>query len=113
DQSNLGDSRISIRGNGIRSPWGLRKTKVYINDIPLTETDGTTRIEALDVSDLGRVEIIRGPASSVYGGNSTGGVINFELQRADYGTKTWEADGLVGSYGLHRIGTKLKSGSDK
>ncbi len=113
DQSNLGDSRISIRGNGIRSPWGLRKTKVYINDIPLTETDGTTRIEALDVSDLGRVEIIRGPASSVYGGNSTGGVINFELQRADYGTRTWEADGLVGSYGLRRIGTKVKTGSDK
>src|SRR5699024_9200273 len=68
DQSSLSDSRVSIRGNGIRSPWGIRDIKVYVNGIPLTETDGTTRLEALDVADLHSAEIIKGPASSIYGG---------------------------------------------
>src|SRR5690606_15003272 len=78
DQSTLSESRISIRGNGVRSPWGIRNIKIYINDIPLTEADGTSRIEALDVNYLGRAEIIKGPASSIYGAG-TGGVINFQL----------------------------------
>lgn len=112
DQSTLSDSRISIRGNGVRSPWGSRAVKVYINDIPVTETDGTTRIEALDVNNIGRVEIIKGPASSMYGAG-TAGVINFQLQRAPYGERSLEVSGLTGSYGLNRTATAYRSGGDK
>ncbi|PPL03519.1 TonB-dependent receptor [Parapedobacter indicus] len=112
DQSTLSDSRISIRGNGVRSPWGSRAIKVYINDIPVTETDGTTRIEALDVNNIGRVEVIKGPASSIYGAG-TAGVINFQLQRAPYGERSLEVSGLTGSYGLNRTATTFRSGGDK
>lgn len=102
DQSTLSDSRISIRGNGVRSPWGIRDIKIYIDDIPLTEADGTSRIEGLDIHDLGRAEIIRGPASSIYGGG-VGGVINFYLDKSPYGENSIELNGLVGSNGLARM----------
>lgn len=112
DQSNLGDSRISIRGNGVRSPWGMRNIKVYINGIPVTETDGTTRIEALDVPSLGEAEVIKGPASSIYGAG-TGGVIKFQLERSPFQEQSIEASGLVGSYGLHREQITYRGGGDK
>src|SRR5690606_32806020 len=83
DQSTLSEARISIRGNGVRSAFGIRNLKIYVNEIPVTEADGTTRIEALDVNSIGRAEIIKGPASSIYGAG-TGGVINFGLQRSPY-----------------------------
>src|SRR5690606_37760079 len=83
EQSTLSEARISIRGNGVRSAFGIRNIKVYLNDIPITEADGTTRIEAIDVHSIGRAEIIKGPASSIYGAG-TGGVIHFQLQRAPY-----------------------------
>ncbi|HRO45552.1 TonB-dependent receptor [Agriterribacter sp.] len=112
DQSTLSESRISIRGNGVRSPWGIRNIKIYVNDIPVTEADGTSRIEALDVNDIGKAEIIKGPASSIYGGG-TGGVINFQLQRSPYQEQSFEISSLAGSYGLRRLATTYRYGGDK
>lgn len=112
DQSTLSEARISIRGNGVRAAYGIRSVKVYVNEIPVTEADGTTRIEALDVNSIGRAEVIKGPASSIYGAG-TAGVINFQLQRAPYQEQSLEASGLVGSYGLHRMATTYRSGGDK
>lgn len=112
DQSTLSEAKISIRGNGVRSSYGLRSVKVYLNDIPLTEADGTTRIEALDVNSIGRIEVIKGPASSIYGAG-TAGVINFQLQRSPYHEQSFEASALAGSYGLHRLAGTYRSGGDK
>lgn len=112
DQSTLSEARISIRGNGVRSSYGIRSIKIYLNDIPVTEADGTTRIEALDVNSIGRIEVIKGPASSIYGAG-TGGVINFQLQRSPYQEQSLEASGLTGSYGLRRLAATYRSGGDK
>jgi iron complex outermembrane receptor protein len=112
DQSTLSEARISIRGNGVRSTFGIRNLKIYLNEIPITEADGTTRIEALDINSIGRAEIIKGPASSIYGAG-TGGVINFSLQRAPYQEQSIEAAGLTGAYGLNRLATTYRSGGDK
>lgn len=111
DQSTLSESRISIRGNGVRAPWGIRNIKIYVNDIPVTEADGTSRIEALDVNDIGQVEIIKGPASSIYGAGA-GGVMNFRLQRSPYSEHSLEASALAGSYGLSRLATTYRHGGD-
>lgn len=112
DQSHLSESRVSIRGSGIRAPWGIRNVKIYLNDIPITEADGTSRLEAIDVHDLGSVEIIKGPASSLYGGG-TGGVIRFQLQRASYLENSLSLSSLVGSYGLKRWAATYRHGGDK
>jgi iron complex outermembrane receptor protein len=112
DQSTLSEARIAIRGNGVRASYGIRSIKVYLNDIPITEADGTTRIEALDVNSVGRAEVIKGPASSIYGAG-TGGVINFQLQRSPYQEESLEGTALVGSYGLHRLASTYRSAGDK
>jgi len=112
DQSTLSEARISIRGNGVRSSYGIRNIKIYVNDIPITEADGTTRIEAIDVNSIGRAEIIKGPASSIYGAG-TGGVINLKLQRSPYQEQSLEATGLIGAYGLHRLATTYRNGGDR
>jgi len=112
DQSTLSEARISIRGNGVRASYGIRNIKVYVNEIPVTEADGTTRIEAIDINSIGRAEIIKGPASSIYGAG-TGGVINFKLQRSPYQEQSLEVSGLAGAYGLHRLATTYRNGGDK
>ncbi|WP_110828012.1 TonB-dependent receptor domain-containing protein [Pedobacter nutrimenti] len=112
DQSTLSEARISIRGNGVRASYGIRNVKIYLNEIPVTEADGTTRIEALDVNSIGRAEVIKGPASSIYGAG-TAGVINFQLQRSPYQEQSLEASGLIGANGLHRLATTYRSGGDK
>jgi len=78
----------------------------------VTEADGTTRIEALNVNSIGRAEVIKGPVSSIYGAG-TGGVINFQLQRSPYQEQSLEASGIAGANGLHRIATTYRSGGDK
>lgn len=111
EQSTLSEARISIRGNGVRASYGMRNIKVYVNEIPVTEADGTTRIEALDVNSIGRAEVIKGPVSSLYGAG-TGGVINFELQRSPYQEQSLELAGLAGANGLARVASTYRNGGE-
>ena len=112
DQSNLSETRISIRGVGVRSAFGNRNLKFYINDIPITEADGFTRIEGIDIATLGKAEVIKGPASSIYG-FGTGGVINFQTQKASYNENSLEGETMVGSYGFRRVSSTYRYGTDK
>ena len=68
------DPRISIRGFGSRSAFGVRGVRVLWNGIPLTVADGQTPVDYIDMEFVDRVEIIRGSASALFG-NSSGGVI--------------------------------------
>ena len=69
------DVRISIRGSGVRSTFGVRSVRILIDGIPLTEVDGQTRLEPIDLDAVARVEVLRGPNSTLYG-NASAGVIN-------------------------------------
>lgn len=71
------DVRISIRGFGSRSNTGIRGVRILMDEIPESEPDGQTRIEAIDFNSLGSIEIVKGNASSLYT-NAPGGVINFK-----------------------------------
>ncbi len=112
DQSNLSNARISIRGNGVRSSFGIRNLKVYVNEIPITEADGFTRIEGLDINTIGRVEVIKGPASSIFGAG-TGGVLNFQIERAPYGENSLELSSTAGDFGLRRYASTYRMGTDQ
>lgn len=74
----LGD-RLSVRGFGARASFGVRGVQVLIDGIPATLADGQTDLSRLDLAAVDRVEVLRGPASSVYG-NAAGGVVRFRTR---------------------------------
>jgi iron complex outermembrane recepter protein len=69
------DPRVSIRGFGARSAFGVRGVRVLQDGVPVTLPDGQTPVDVLDMQDADRVEVVRGSASSLYG-NAAGGVID-------------------------------------
>src|SRR5678810_179530 len=72
------DPRISIRGFGARSAFGVRGVRIIRDGIPLTLPDGQTPVDYLDLESIGRSEVIRGRAGSLYG-NAAGGVVELSL----------------------------------
>ena len=96
------DPRITIRGFGARSAFGVRGVRVLRDGIPLTLPDGQTPVDYLDLESVGSIEVIRGAASALYG-NASGGVIDLRseaLPSAPFGGSL-RASG--GSYGLKRL----------
>ncbi|GAB3790375.1 TonB-dependent receptor PqqU [Spirosoma horti] len=104
-------NRIVIRGYGNQTNFNGVGYKAYLNDIPLTDADGTTFLDDIDFTTLSRVEVLKGPASSAYG-NAIGGVVNLYTERAPIGKTSISQQVLAGSYGLFRTNTSIKTGSD-
>jgi iron complex outermembrane receptor protein len=69
------DQRLSIRGAGARSSFGVRGIKILLDGVPQTLPDGLTELTNVDLGTAERVEVLRGPSSALYG-NASGGVIN-------------------------------------
>jgi iron complex outermembrane recepter protein len=91
--------RIAIRGFGARSQFGVRGIRVLVDGIPATLPDGQATLDHLDLSGLGRVEVLRGPNAALYG-NASGGVLHFRttdpaLVPASVGIRT-----TVGDFGM-------------
>ncbi|WKN42686.1 TonB-dependent receptor family protein [Tunicatimonas pelagia] len=107
EQRSPGSYRIAIRGSALRAPFGVRNVKVYWNDIPFTAPSGSTDLNLLDISNFGSVEVIKGPAGSIYGAG-TGGVVNIRsLPRQQNGTIA-EVGATWGSFGLQRYTASIK-----
>lgn len=68
-------SRIVIRGVGSRTPYNTNRIKSYLNDVPITSSDGISTPEDIDLLGIGRMEVVKGPASALYG-SGLGGNIN-------------------------------------
>ncbi len=99
------DVRISIRGFGSRSNSGIRGVRILLDDIPESEPDGQTRIEAIDFHSIGRIEIVKGNASSLYT-NAPGGVINF-INDIDFTESHVIQFNEAASFGTRNNGIKL------
>ena len=74
------DIRASIRGFGARSAFGIRGIKIIVDGIPETLPDGQGSVDGIDIGSASRIQVIRGPASSLYG-NAAGGAILVESER--------------------------------
>ncbi len=94
--------RISMRGFGARAQFGARGIKVLVDGIPATLPDGQTTLDHLDLGSLGRVEVLRGPASAMYG-NGAGGVLRFETRAPPAVPVREEAKAVIGDNGLFRM----------
>lgn len=99
------DIQISSRGFGARSTFGVRGLRLYVDGIPATAPDGQGQVSNFDLASAGRIEVLRGPFTALYG-NSSGGVIS--MFTADGGPETIaEMATEFGSDGLQRNGLKL------
>jgi iron complex outermembrane recepter protein len=78
------DLQLSVRGFGARSNFGVRGVRLYSDGIPGTMPDGQGQFSQFDLSSAGRIEVLRGPFSALYG-NSSGGVISIFTEDAKPG----------------------------
>jgi iron complex outermembrane receptor protein len=99
------DPRISIRGFGARSAFGVRGIRVLRDGIPLTLPDGQTPVDYLDLESVGRVEVMRGSASSLYG-NAGGGVVDIRTADPPPVTLSATARAWNGGFGSRKIVVK-------
>lgn len=68
------DLQISSRGFGARSQFGVRGVRLVQDGIPLTMPDGQGQPALFDLDGLERLEVLRGPLTTLYG-NASGGII--------------------------------------
>ena len=107
-----GDFKISLRGSALRDPYGLRNIKLYWNDIPLTSPDNSgSHPLNIDPGQVGSIEIIKGPAGSIYGAG-IGGVLLFRNDKPKTDENTLSTTFTAGSYGLIRSSTTYKASTD-
>ncbi|HET6996787.1 MAG TPA: TonB-dependent receptor plug domain-containing protein, partial [Chitinophagaceae bacterium] len=108
EERSPGSYRLNIRGSSLRSPFGVRDVKVYLNEIPLTDPSGNTYLNQLSYYNFNSIEVIKGPASSLYGAG-IGGVMLIHTMPA-----AWQqgiaVDYFAGSYNTTGVNVNIKAG---
>ena len=102
------DLRISLRGFGARSAFGIRGIKIIIDGIPETTPDGQGQLDNLPLGLLKSFEVLRGPSASLYG-NASGGVIYLNtIDQLE--EQTFQLQSRFGAYGFqsYQFNTYLK-----
>lgn len=103
------DLRVSIRGFGTRSSFGIRGVKIIVDGIPETTPDGQGQVDNLDLGLIQNLEILRGPSAGLYG-NASGGVIRISTQQ-NVAHNFLEMGTSAGSFGRRQF--QLKTGFKK
>src|SRR5690606_26343299 len=99
EERSPGSYRLAMRGSLIRSAFGIRNAKIYIDDFPLTDAGGNTYLNLLDPAAIDAIHIIKGPDGSLYGANS-GGVIHIAPNGFDVRKNSSSVLLSGGSFGL-------------
>ena len=104
------EPKISLRGTRI----GMSSSAlVLVNGIPMGMGKfGYTDFEAIPVEIIERIEVVKGPMSSLYGGDSARGVINVITRRSQ---KPLEGrlSAAVGSYDERRASALVSGATDE
>ena len=105
------DLRVSIRGFGARSAFGIRGIKIIVDGIPETTPDGQGQIDNLNLGIIKNIEILKGPSASLYG-NASGGVIS--IYTLDSFDENYINTGLTyGSYNFQHYQIRTGYGNKK
>ena len=78
-RTTVGGQRIVVRGYGNDQKFNNWGVKMYLNGFPLTNADGVTVLEDIDFSLINQVDVIKGAASTLYGGG-VGGTLRFYIK---------------------------------
>lgn len=111
EERSPGSYRMNIRGSTVRSPFGVRNVKVYWNGVPFTDAGGNTYLNQLSFYNFNSIEIIKGPAGSLYGAGTGGAILingmpSFQKSEIDLRY-------LYGSFGLNNIDVQWNGGNEK
>ena len=98
-QGNLNTNRISMRGIGARSQFGTNRIKAYFENIPLSNGEGDTVLEDIDLESLNGIEIIKGPNATSFGAG-LGGVIHLMGKSTEENNSFGKFASTFGSFGL-------------
>lgn len=90
-------SGVSVRGFRPQYSGLNPRTLILIDGRPA----GTTNLAALDLADVERVEVLKGPASALYGSSAMGGVVNVVTRRSE-GPLQGHLEGGYGTFGSYR-----------
>jgi iron complex outermembrane receptor protein len=99
--------QVDLGGFGVT---GDQNTLVLIDGRRLSEYELTTaRWSSIPIESIDRIEILRGSGAVLYGGGTTGGVINIITKTPDRGAKSVDAYAGVGSYNTrdYRVGGQV------
>ncbi|MDR9408513.1 MAG: TonB-dependent receptor, partial [Balneolaceae bacterium] len=99
--------RLTIRGLGWRTQFGVRGTQVILDGMPLTVADGQTIMNMIDPAAVKRIELLRGPAGTFWG-NSSGGVLYLSTEPQP-DAPTLQYRGYGGSFSTIKQELKLNS----
>lgn len=76
-------------------------TKVLVDGVPVNQAGGAFNFGNLSLENVDRIEVVRGPASVLYGSDAVTGVVNIITRRGS-GDLRVEAAGEAGSHGTWR-----------
>ncbi|MEO7312155.1 MAG: TonB-dependent receptor [Chitinophagaceae bacterium] len=118
-RSMSGGQQFNIRGygNGSRGSRGVSSNfdgqgyKVYLNGIPVTDAEGITTLDDLDFGSVGNVEVVKGPAGTLYG-LAIAGAVNLSTINPEKGKTSVGQEVIIGNYGLQRYTTHFQMGGD-
>ena len=105
---------VSIRGSSDFKPGGYNNRVLLLLDgFPVSiPNSGSSDWNAIPFETVKHIEVVRGPASSVYGHNSMGGVINI-VTRSSKGLNQWAPEVRFGSYGSRSFSLAYTGDLDK
>lgn len=95
---------LSIRGQGILTEHGIRGIQIVLDGLPLNDPTGfAPDLFDVDWAAVRRVEILRGPQASLYGGGAAGGVIAITTRDGRDDPDPHQAEAALGSYGFWKL----------
>jgi iron complex outermembrane recepter protein len=114
NQANGSRVHLSIRGQGILSERGLRGIKVLIDGLTVNDPTGfASDLYDIDWSVVERIEVLRGPSASFYGGGANAGILNIMTYEGGEKPFNGQVYSSLGSNGFYKIQAQADGTSDK
>lgn len=110
EERSPGSYRLSLRGSLLRSPFGIRNIKIYIDDLPFTDAGGNTYLNALEPVAIQSVEVFKGPEANIFGANTGGAILIQPFQSSQNEARV---SVTAGSYGLFHQSASIQQNFKK